>query len=110
MVILTVFPQIEIGSQIQAGSLIEVGVTANSIRLMVLVTGSWILGALCHSWRITVRTGTWYRRHWKGPNKTNNVITLKKLPYKKILEHLHLVTLKFRRLRGDNDRGLQNRY
>jgi len=32
---------------------------------------------------------------------TNLVITLNKLPYKKRLEHLDLVTLKYRRLRGD---------
>ena len=36
---------------------------------------------------------------------TKLVITLKKLPYKERLEHLHLVTLKYRRLRG-----LQNCY
>ena len=29
------------------------------------------------------------------------VITLKKLPYKDRLEHLHLDTVKYRRLRGD---------
>ena len=32
---------------------------------------------------------------------TKLVISLKKLPYKDRLEHLHLVTLKYRRLRGD---------
>ena len=35
------------------------------------------------------------------PSWSSELISLKKLPYKDRLEHLHLVTLKYRRLRGD---------
>jgi len=39
---------------------------------------------------------------------TKLVISLRKLPYKERLQHLNLYSLKYRRLKGVYDRGLQN--
>jgi len=51
----TVFPLIEVGSQIQAGSLMgSRGLTANTIGLMVLVIGSWCVASFV----------TYYSRYW----------------------------------------------